>query len=168
VPEPKLSLPLADAQATEGLGAAVARSMPSLDLRPLVMHLHGELGAGKTTFVRGFLRQLGVGGIVRSPTYTLVEPYRAGALTCVHADLYRLRDPGEMEEIGLRDYLTPGAVLLIEWPEMGGPAVPPADLDIAIEYAGEGRLATLRPKTALGAAFANLDQNLAEVDKSLI
>jgi tRNA threonylcarbamoyladenosine biosynthesis protein TsaE len=168
VPEPTLSFELADAQATEKLGAAVAASLPTLERGGLVVHLHGDLGAGKTTFVRGFLRRLGVRGIVRSPTYTLVEPYRTGSVTCVHVDLYRLRDPSEMEEIGLRDYLVPGTVLLIEWPQMGGPAVPPPDLVVGLDYAGDARSAIVRAMTPAAAGFINLRRNLAQVDKSLI
>jgi tRNA threonylcarbamoyladenosine biosynthesis protein TsaE len=159
---------LADLRATELLGALLARSVPALERSPLVLHLSGDLGTGKTSLVRGFLRQLGVSGIVRSPTYTLVEPYRAGTFICVHVDLYRLRDPSEMENIGLRDYLSPGTILLIEWPEKGAPAVPPADLVIEMDYAGQGRTAAIKPHTALGREFINLGENIAQVDKSLI
>lgn len=166
--EPILRLHLADAEATERLGAAVASALPNLERRGLVAHLHGDLGAGKTTFVRGFLRQLGVGGIVRSPTYTLVEPYRTGPLTCVHVDLYRLRDPREAQEIGLRDYLAPRTVLLIEWPRKGGPAVPPPDLVVDLDYAGDCRVAILHAMTGLAAEIINLRKDLAQIDKPLI
>jgi tRNA threonylcarbamoyladenosine biosynthesis protein TsaE len=168
VPEPFLMLHLADAQATEALGAGLAAALPHLDAGAVVVHLHGELGAGKTTLVRGLLRQLGITGVVRSPTYTLVEPYHAGAFTGVHVDLYRLRDPNDMEDLGLRDYLGPGTVLLIEWPEQGGALTPPADLNVEIDYVGEARRASLHPKTPLGAQWLNLWKNIAQPDKSLI
>jgi tRNA threonylcarbamoyladenosine biosynthesis protein TsaE len=168
VSEPPLSLHLADAAATESLGAALANFLPALERGGLVVHLHGDLGAGKTTLVRGFLRQLGVSGPVRSPTYTLVEPYRVGALTCVHVDLYRLQDPGETEEIGLREHLAPRTILLIEWPQKGAQAVPPPDLVIDLDYAGDARIATLYPKTEQAAGFMNLRKGLGETDKSLI
>lgn len=166
--EPGLSVPLADAQATEALGASLADAMPPPDRGSFVVHLHGDLGAGKTTLVRGLLRRLGVCGIVRSPTYTLVEPYQAGAVTAVHVDLYRLRDPQDMEDLGLRDYLAPDTVLMIEWPEQGGTLTPPADLDIEIDYAGEARRARLRPSSARGVELMNLWKNIAPMDKSLI
>jgi tRNA threonylcarbamoyladenosine biosynthesis protein TsaE len=168
VSEPPLSLHLADAAATESLGAALANSLPALERGGLVVHLYGDLGAGKTTLVRGFLRQLGVSGPVRSPTYTLVEPYRVGALTCVHADLYRLHNPGETEELGLRDYLAPRTILLIEWPQKGAQAVPPPDLLIDLDYAGDARIASLYAKTGLAAGFMNLRKDLDQTDKSLI
>ena len=166
--EPTVSVPLADLRATETLGALLARTLPALERSPLVLHLRGDLGTGKTSLVRGFLRQLGVSGIVRSPTYTLVEPYRAGAFTCVHVDLYRLRDPVEMEDIGLRDYLSPGTILLIEWPEKGAAGVPSADLVVEMDYAGQGRAAAIKPYTALGRQFKNLGETIAQVDKYLI
>ena len=166
--EPIVVVDLADAQATESLGAGLAAAIPSVGVDGLVVHLHGDLGAGKTTLVRGLLRRLGVTGVVRSPTYTLVEPYQAGAITGVHVDLYRLRDPNDMEDLGLRDYLGPGTVLMIEWPEQGGAQTPPADLNIDIDYAGEARRASLRPMSASGTKWVNLWKNIAPADKSLI
>lgn len=129
-----LSGRLADPAATERLGAAVARSLNTDEHSPGIIHLRGDLGAGKTTFVRGFLRQLGWQGAVRSPTYTLLEPYHVGPWTYVHADLYRLKSPSELEDLGLRDYLQDHHVLLIEWPEQGDPFTPAADLAIAIDF----------------------------------
>ncbi len=150
-PEP-LTLP--DAGATEALGASLAAALPDLSNSSLVLHLRGDLGVGKTTFTRGFLRELGVTGVVRSPTYTLVEPYALAGLTCIHVDLYRLRDPADLADLGLRDYLAPAHVLLIEWPEKGGREVPPADLEIGLDYAPAGRVAQLLPRSAAGAALA--------------
>jgi tRNA threonylcarbamoyladenosine biosynthesis protein TsaE len=115
-----------------------------------VVYLQGELGAGKTTCVRSLLRSLGVTGLVRSPTYTLVETYRVATLTCVHVDLYRLQSLTEVDELGLRDQLGPASLLLVEWPERGGAALPPADLVVSLGYAGSARLAGLSAETALG------------------
>jgi tRNA threonylcarbamoyladenosine biosynthesis protein TsaE len=115
-----------------------------------VVYLQGELGAGKTTCVRSLLRSLGVTGLVRSPTYTLVETYRVATLTCVHVDLYRLQSLTEVDELGLRDQLGPASLLLVEWPERGGAALPPADLIVSLGYAGSARLAGLSAETIVG------------------
>src|SRR5271155_4891726 len=119
MPEPEISLTLADAAATGVLGAALARAF--LGTAPAggcsVLYLNGELGTGKTTCARSFLRSLGGMGVIRSPTFTLIEAYPIGDLTCVHVDLYRLRGPAEVDELGLRDFLNPHCLLLIEWPE---------------------------------------------------
>lgn len=114
------------------------------------MYLRGALGAGKTTCVRSFLRSLGAAGTVRSPTYTLLETYALAPLTCVHVDLYRVRAEAEVEELGLRDLLDERHLLLIEWPEQGGLAVPAADIDLRLEYVGDGRLATLSARRSGG------------------
>ena len=158
--EPELTIDLSDAAATESLGADLAESLPELGHGGLVVHLEGELGAGKTTCVRGFMRRLGVAGIVRSPTYTLVEPYVVGNLTCVHVDLYRLRHPSEVEELGLRDYLSPHCVLLIEWPDKGAGGVPPADLWIHIEYRAQARCAEMHARSTLGQTYLSRMQPL--------
>jgi tRNA threonylcarbamoyladenosine biosynthesis protein TsaE len=150
-----LTLSLPTAIATELLGEALARSLPQPQTTGTVMYLRGELGAGKTTCVRSFLRSLGAVGTVRSPTYTLVESYALGPLTCVHIDLYRVRTESEVEELGLRDLLDEQHLLLIEWPEKGGLAVPAADLELQLEYAGEGRLAALTTHRATGVAWIN-------------
>jgi tRNA threonylcarbamoyladenosine biosynthesis protein TsaE len=125
-----------------------------------VVYLMGELGAGKTTCVRSLLRTLGVAGLVRSPTYTLVETYPLGALTCVHVDLYRVQTLTEVDELGLRDLLGPGCLLLVEWPEKGGEALPPADLAVSLVYAGEARRVSLRGLSPTGAKWIrNLGQD---------
>jgi tRNA threonylcarbamoyladenosine biosynthesis protein TsaE len=98
----------------------------------LQIQLHGDLGAGKTTLARGFLRALGYAGVVRSPTYTLVESYAVGAVMVVHADLYRLQDPDELEALGLRDLAGGDHIWLIEWPERAGRRLPAADIDITL------------------------------------
>ena len=152
-----MDLHLEGSGATESLGRALARSLPDA-LRPgtavggagAVLYLQGELGAGKTTCVRSLLRELGVAGLVRSPTYTLVETYTLADLTCIHVDLYRLRVETEVDELGLRDLAGPGCLLLVEWPEKGGTALPPADMELWLQYAGDARAARLRAKTPLG------------------
>src|SRR5207248_11223859 len=107
----------ATSQDTEDLGGRLARARPAAGESLAVLYLSGELGAGKTTFARGFLRALGVTEEVRSPTYTLIELYPAGALTAVHVDLYRVRDAAELEALGLREWARGGHLWLIEWPE---------------------------------------------------
>jgi len=141
---------LYDSEATEVLGAALACALPALSDAPAVLHLIGELGAGKTTCARSLLRTLGVAGIVRSPTYTLVEMYPAGPVQCVHVDLYRLQGAEDLEDLGLRDFLAPGNLLLIEWPERGAGLLPPADVAVSLSYEAEGRDATLRAGSSRG------------------
>ena len=120
---------LADEAATVSLGQQLAQRLSA----PQVIYLQGELGAGKTTFSRGFLQGRGHVGSVKSPTYTLVEPYEhltAGPV--FHLDLYRLGDPGELEYLGLEDYLSAEGILLIEWPERAAQQLPPPDLGITL------------------------------------
>ncbi|MDP8985186.1 MAG: tRNA (adenosine(37)-N6)-threonylcarbamoyltransferase complex ATPase subunit type 1 TsaE [Pseudomonadota bacterium] len=85
--------------------------------------------------MRSLLRALGVEGLIRSPTYTLVEAYQPRGFSCIHVDLYRLQGPVDVEELGLRDFLDTDCLLLVEWPEKGGPALPPADIDLTLTYA---------------------------------
>jgi tRNA threonylcarbamoyladenosine biosynthesis protein TsaE len=148
-----IELILADGAATEQLGAALARAFPGAGEGAAACHLRGDLGAGKTTCVRSLLRTLGVAGLIRSPTYTLVESYRVASLTCVHVDLYRLEGAGAVEELGLRDFMARGHLLLIEWPEKAGDALPMPDLALALEFAGAGRKARLEAPTARGARW---------------
>lgn len=153
-----MDLNLADISATEALGKALAGSFLQLSVAGgaspgAVIYLQGDLGTGKTTCVRSLLRALGVAGLVRSPTYTLVETYALGALTCVHVDLYRLQSLSEVDELGLRDMLGPGHLVLVEWPERGGSALPPADLALRLRYAGDARQASLGAVTTLGSAW---------------
>ncbi len=128
-----LRLDTPDEAATEALGAALARSLPTGVDRALSVHLQGDLGAGKTTLVRGFLRALGVTGAVRSPTYGLLEPYAVAGRAVLHLDLYRLAEPTEVEALGLRDHDEPGAVWLIEWPERGAAVLAPPDLRVTLQ-----------------------------------
>ena len=127
---------LADEAATEALGARLG-VLPAD--RVQVVHLRGDLGAGKTTLVRGLLRSMGHAGAVRSPTYTLMEPYRLGGRAILHMDLYRLGDPEELEFIGLRDALAEPVLVLVEWPERGEGVLPAADVSIRLAPSGAGR-----------------------------
>ena len=139
-----------DAEAMQALGASLARALPSRT--SAVFHLCGDLGAGKTTLVRGFLAALGNTGRVKSPTYTLVETYELGHRTAHHLDLYRLKVPEEAEGLGLRDLIAPGSgeIVLIEWPEKGTGHLPAPDLIVRLSHMGEGRAAALEPVTPVG------------------
>jgi tRNA threonylcarbamoyladenosine biosynthesis protein TsaE len=134
---------------TEALGGRLARSRAT-DGELAVLFLQGGLGAGKTTLARGFLRALGVTAAVRSPTYTLVELYAVGDLTVVHADLYRLQHPDELEALGLRDWARPLHVWLIEWPERGAGHLPAADLTLSLSVASPAHTIELAPGSAAG------------------
>jgi len=117
---------------------------------PLLIGLSGELGAGKTTLVAGLLEALGHAGPVRSPTYALIEPYRLADRDVHHCDLYRLRDPEELEDLGLRDLLTPRSVLLVEWPERAGDRLRPPDLSLRLDYTAAGRRVEVTASSAVG------------------
>jgi tRNA threonylcarbamoyladenosine biosynthesis protein TsaE len=152
MPPSSTDFDLADSARTETLGQALARALPGV-ASGAVVYLHGELGAGKTTCVRSLLRALGVVGLVRSPTYTLVETYVLPNLTCVHVDLYRLQSLTEVDELGLRDVVGPDCLLLVEWPERGAGHLTPADLDLTLLYAGDGRRARVQARTLLGTTW---------------
>ena len=127
---------VATADDMRALGRALGAALRTTGSGALVIGIEGELGAGKTTLVGGILAALGVTGAIRSPTYTLIEPYEAAGLQLYHIDLYRLNSAREVEALGIRDLLDARAVLLIEWPSRGAGALPTEDLSVAIEYQG--------------------------------
>ncbi|KGE05251.1 tRNA (adenosine(37)-N6)-threonylcarbamoyltransferase complex ATPase subunit type 1 TsaE [Pseudohaliea rubra] len=149
-----LTVTLADEAATLALGAGLAQAL----VPGLLLTLSGELGAGKTTLCRGIVQGLGHRGAVKSPTYTLVEPYEHTRVPVYHFDLYRLGDPEELELLGFRDYLGGDGVCLVEWPERGRGFLPAADLAITMSAQGDGRRVTLEAATPIaGDVLAALD-----------
>jgi tRNA threonylcarbamoyladenosine biosynthesis protein TsaE len=144
-----ITLDLADEAATLALGARLSEV-----LKPgVTIYFHGDLGAGKTTLVRGLLHQLGHIGKVKSPTYTLVEPYVIPGLAIpniYHFDLYRFIDPEEWDAAGFRDYFNPQSICLVEWPEKAGDLLPDADIDVHLMQKNPGRQAIMSSNTNAG------------------
>jgi tRNA threonylcarbamoyladenosine biosynthesis protein TsaE len=141
------------AEDTEAFGAQLARARPERNDTVAVVYLTGDLGAGKTTLTRGFLRAHGVQGPVRSPTYTLMEVYEMDMLTTVHLDLYRLRDAEELDNIGLREWAKPHHVWLIEWPERGAERLPAPDVSVKLTAGTTGHNIEVAAHTAYGASW---------------
>lgn len=142
-----MKLHLREPASTDALGSALARTRPP----KAVVHLVGDLGAGKSSLARALLRSLGVGGAIRSPTYTLVERYAVPGGEAWHLDLYRIGDPGEIDYLGLDGDAV--ALWLVEWPERGSGALPPPDITVALAVAGEGRDAALTSASPVGDAW---------------
>ena len=134
-----MNITLETPEDTEALGAALWQALPAKCL----LYLYGELGAGKTTLVRGLLRAAGHLGAVKSPTYTLVEEYEIGSRRLFHFDLYRLKDPEELEWMGMDDYLKQDALCCIEWPQMGQGFLPAADIELKLSYHHHRRIAEI-------------------------
>ena len=154
-----------DAEETGKLASDIATRC----VQQTIIYLHGDLGAGKTTFCQGFIRSLGYSGRVKSPTYTLVEPYSFdnsviadkdnGKRDIFHFDLYRLADPEELEFIGIRDYFDTNAICLIEWPQKGQGLLAPADLEISIEFIGTERRFTIQGQSQYGVQLVEQLEN---------
>ena len=142
---------IAGEEKQEAFGAALAELVEP----PCIIYLTGDLGAGKTTLARGFLRGLGHEGRVKSPTFTLLEPYELTGLNCYHFDLYRLADPEELLFLGIEDLLQPDSVLLVEWPERGTGVLPVPDLSIEILHGETERCLTLRAESDKGLKIIN-------------
>lgn len=143
---PTVERPVASVAEMEALGAKLAARVGNVRL----VNIRGPLGAGKTTLVRGMLRGLGHAGAVKSPTFTLVEPYTFGNLHFYHFDLYRLNDPGELEFLGVRDYLDGKGVCVVEWAERAQGVLPSPDVDIMIEPTETGRMVRITTLTPNG------------------
>ena len=150
----QLQLILKDEQQMQLLGEKIAQAIDQINT-PLLVVLNGDLGAGKTTLSRGILNGLGHKGSVKSPTYTLVEPYDLEIGKVFHFDLYRLVDPEELYEIGFNDYLSEAQLSMVEWPDKGGNLVPKADISLQINSNGTGREVILMAQTSLGSQCVN-------------
>ena len=142
----QLTLNLDTEQHTQHLGECLAAELKA----PLTVYLQGDLGVGKTRLVRGIIQSLGYQGNVKSPTYTLVEPYQFKPFMAYHFDLYRLSDPEELDFLGIRDYFLEDSISFIEWPEKGCGWLAPADLIIDLAFKGEGRLCKIESTTDIG------------------
>jgi tRNA threonylcarbamoyladenosine biosynthesis protein TsaE len=142
-------LTLNDESETIALGAKIASVLSGGE----IIYLQGELGAGKTTFVRGLLNALGHSGNVKSPTYTLVEPYSITGHDVYHFDLYRINDPEELEAMGIRDYCDGKAICLFEWPEQGADVLPEPDIILSLSHVSSGREVEIKSNSSLGEAI---------------
>ena len=139
-------IPLKNETETTEIGSKVASCLKGGE----VIYLKGELGTGKTTLVRGALNKLGFVGNVKSPTYTIVEPYSIDNHVVYHFDLYRLNDPAELESLGIRDYCDGQSICFFEWPEKGGNLLPNADINLLLSYTEEGRNVELTTTSEIG------------------
>lgn len=161
--ETKLTFNVKNEEQTVALGAALSQVLPAFSRRvqrAACVFLEGDLGAGKTTLSRGFIRSLGYDGLVKSPTYTLVEPYQIKDLNVFHFDLYRLLDPEELEFMGVRDYFAKIGVCLVEWPEKACGLLPDPDIKITLSYAQNSRNAVI-------STDALNDEEIAKLEKLL-
>lgn len=145
---------LPDEAATTAAGSALARSLPDVSGQSLLLGLSGELGSGKTTLTRGLLRALGVTGTIRSPTFTLVEPYETARGSVHHLDLYRLgTGTRELEALGYRDIRALPGLVIVEWPERAGEGLGSPDLLVTLEHRHDGRAMRLEASTPAGAGW---------------
>lgn len=144
-----LELKLPDAESTLRLGEALAAGAAP----GRVLFISGDLGAGKTTLVRGLLRGLGHAGRAKSPTYALVEPYTFSSLDLYHFDFYRFKDKSEWLNLGFREHFNPRSLCVVEWPEKAGELLSPPDLRIRLEFEGDARRARLEAFSRAGEAW---------------
>lgn len=147
----EIDITLKSSEETEAFAASIAKAITA----PCSIALQGDLGAGKTTFARGFLQALGHKGNVKSPTYTILEPYQIGDITVNHFDLYRLADPEELELIGAHEMFADDTINLIEWPEQGAGWLPEMDLWLKIEHLENGRRFCLSSNSARAESILN-------------
>jgi len=153
----QISIELKDEQSTQYVGELIAKYLQA----PLICYLQGDLGVGKTRIVRAIIQSLGYVGNVKSPTYTLVEPYQLETVTAYHFDLYRLSDPEELDYLGIRDYFDEQSLCFIEWPDKGKGWLADADISISLEYLGQGRRCKITAHSKAGTILLNkLKQNL--------
>jgi tRNA threonylcarbamoyladenosine biosynthesis protein TsaE len=150
--EPDWVREVADEAAVSALALAFVKGIRT----PLVIFLKGDLGAGKTTFARAFVHALGYQGYVKSPSYGLLESYRAGGIAVLHLDLYRIEDPEELEYLAIRDLYDAETVLLVEWPEKGVRHLPPPDLDLHFGEADESHTIACFAKSTAGIEVSNI------------
>lgn len=141
-----IELELASEQDTQNLGELIAKFIEA----PMTCYLNGDLGVGKTRLVRAVIQSLGYNGNVKSPTYTLVEPYQFEKLKAYHFDLYRLSDPEELEYLGIRDYFEQDSISFIEWPEKGKGWLDQADITVTLEFLGSGRRCGIQSQSSKG------------------
>lgn len=146
---PSVDIELPNEQASEQTAKKLARCL----IAPLILTFSGEIGAGKTTFIRAMLRALGITSAIKSPTFSLVETYAIQMITVHHFDLYRVHDESELEMMGFRDYFTSDAVCCIEWPERVGSRMLSADIAFSLCFNGAGRTLHASALSALGASL---------------
>ena len=151
-----VKLKLSNENDTIALGKTLASIVKELKCARLIAFLNGDLGAGKTTMTRGFVHGFGFEGNVKSPTYTLVEPYEAEEFAVYHFDLYRLADPEELEFLGIRDYFSKTSYCMIEWPEKAQGFLPKEDLVINMLYDGEARKVEVESRSDTGKKIVEL------------
>lgn len=150
----KIEQKLADEAATVAFGGKIAQSISKDGAnRGATLYLSGDLGAGKTTLTRGIVTGFGHQGKVKSPTYTLVEPYELAERCVYHFDLYRLASPEELEFMGIRDYFAEDAVCVVEWPQHGEGFLPEADIQVQLSYCDDGREIVLQSCSPRGEAL---------------